>query len=199
MLRPILSATTIYAPTQTPKSISTTSLQSKTSLSNLPSRDDLLINFLVSLFTPYKNFTSVPFNLGKNVSETNIVVIYNHTPQQRISLIPSPSFLPSFLRLHRSRTRRKRRRRRAHQSSLSASYYSEAHFREKTDSSRERKSLQRHTTKQRTEALPALLFRCVRGFCERKKGREKRATFLWCRCFASLFFFFAIREGREDI
>jgi len=28
-------------------------------------REDLLINFLVSLFTPYKNFTSVRFNLGR--------------------------------------------------------------------------------------------------------------------------------------
>jgi len=32
-------------------------------------RDDLLINALVSLFTPYKNFTSVRFNLGKMCSK----------------------------------------------------------------------------------------------------------------------------------
>ena len=62
---PSHSSTTIYSPKQLPKSILTTSLSSKTSLSKSPARDDLLINFLVSLFTPYKNFTSVPFNLGR--------------------------------------------------------------------------------------------------------------------------------------
>ena len=30
-----------------------------------PARDDLLINFLVSVFTSYKNLRSVPFNLGR--------------------------------------------------------------------------------------------------------------------------------------
>ena len=57
-----------------------------------PARDDLLINFLVSLFTPYKNFTSVRIQSRKNVFETNIVVIHNQIPH--ISL-PDPSFLRS--------------------------------------------------------------------------------------------------------
>ena len=61
---PPYSATTIYAPTQLPKSISTTSLHFKLSFKSL-ARDDLLINFLVSVFTSYKNFTSVEFNLGR--------------------------------------------------------------------------------------------------------------------------------------
>ena len=34
------------------------------------SRDNLLINFLVSVFTSYKNFTSVPFNLGRTCFST---------------------------------------------------------------------------------------------------------------------------------
>jgi hypothetical protein len=60
---------------------------------NSPLRDDLLINFLVSVFTPYKNFTTVRFNLGKNVFETNIVALHDHIPQQqqRISLVPHSS------------------------------------------------------------------------------------------------------------
>ena len=66
---PSHSSTTIYSPKQLPKSILTTSrtLYSYTlnPFSKSPARDDLLINFLVSLFTPYKNFTSVPFNLGR--------------------------------------------------------------------------------------------------------------------------------------
>ena len=66
---PSHSSTTIYSPKQLPKSVLTTSrtLYSYTlnPFSKSPARDDLLINFLVSLFTPYKNFTSVPFNLGR--------------------------------------------------------------------------------------------------------------------------------------
>ena len=43
-------------------------------------RDDLLINFLVSVFTPYKNFTSVRIQSRKNVLETNIVVTSRSNP-----------------------------------------------------------------------------------------------------------------------
>ena len=60
-----------------------------------------------------QEFHIVRIQSRKNVSETNIVVIYNHAPRRRISLVPSPSFLP-FLRLLRARSRRKRRRRRTH-------------------------------------------------------------------------------------
>ena len=70
MIRPSFGRTlatcpTDNAPTQLPKSISTTSLGLRNFFFKSPARDDLLINFLVSVFTPCKNFTSVPFNLGR--------------------------------------------------------------------------------------------------------------------------------------
>ena len=73
------STTTIYAPTL---------LQSRyrRHLSHfklpfqIPPRDDLLINFLVSLFTSYKNFKIGPIQSRKDVFETNIVVIHDQLP-----------------------------------------------------------------------------------------------------------------------
>ena len=95
VVRPTNSATTIYSysPTQTPKSISTTSRSLLNFFFKSPMRDDLLINFLVSVFTSYKNFKSVRIQSRKDMFETNIVVIHDQIPQ-RISL-PNPSFLRS--------------------------------------------------------------------------------------------------------
>ena len=64
---PTISATTIDSPTQIPTSNIHFFPSSILSVFffNSPLRDDLLINFLVSVFTPYKNFTSVGFNLGR--------------------------------------------------------------------------------------------------------------------------------------
>ena len=93
---PSHSSTTIYSPKQLPKSILTTSrtLYSYTlnPFSKSPARDDLLINFLVSLFTPYKNFTSVPFNLGRMCLKQ----ISSHftTKSHKESLAPLRLFCP---------------------------------------------------------------------------------------------------------
>ena len=46
--------------------------------SNSPLRDDLLIKALVSVFTPYKNFTSFEFNLGSTCFSTTS----RHTPPE---------------------------------------------------------------------------------------------------------------------
>ena len=90
MFRPTNSATTIYAPTQLPTSISTTSLHFKLLL-QLSSREDLLINFLVSLFTRCKNFKSVEFNLGRMCLKqiSSLFTIKSHK-----SLCPTFLFLP---------------------------------------------------------------------------------------------------------
>ena len=56
-------------------------------------RDDLLINFLVSLFTPCKNFTSVPFNLGK-ICLKQISSLFTITSHKKESLRPIFLFLP---------------------------------------------------------------------------------------------------------
>ena len=80
------------APTQLPKSISTTSLHSKTSSFKSPARDDLLINFLVSRIHSVQEFHISRIQSRKNVFETNIVVIHNQIPH--ISL-PDPPFLRS--------------------------------------------------------------------------------------------------------
>ena len=69
-----------------------------------PARDDLLINFLVSLFTLVQEFKIVRIQSRKNVFETNIVVIHDQIPH--ISL-PHPSFLRS--RPHSSRHDKKQR------------------------------------------------------------------------------------------
>ena len=57
-----------------------------------PARDDLLINFLVSVFTSVQEFDISPIQSRKNVCETNIVVIHDQIPQ--ISL-PHPPLLRS--------------------------------------------------------------------------------------------------------
>jgi len=56
-------------------------------------RDDLLINFLVSLFTPCKNFTSVPFNLGK-ICLKQISSLFTIKSHNKESLRPIFLFLP---------------------------------------------------------------------------------------------------------
>ena len=73
------------APTQLPKSISTTSLQSKTSFSNHPRETISSPSFLVSVFTSYKNFRSFAFNLGRICVERNIVALHDHTPTKNLS------------------------------------------------------------------------------------------------------------------
>ena len=92
------SATTIYSPTQTSKvDIDDISLTSNLFFKS-PMRDDLLINFLVSVFTPYKNFTSVRFNLGRMCLKQISSLLHDQIPQ-RISLSH-----PSFLRSRPART-----------------------------------------------------------------------------------------------
>ena len=61
---------------------------------NSPLRDDLLINFLVSLFTSYKNLRSVPFNLGRMCLKqiSSLFTIKSHT-----SLSPIRLFCPRVL------------------------------------------------------------------------------------------------------
>ena len=64
----------------------------------LSQSNDLLINFLVSLFTPYKN--SHPFHsISEDMRQTYIVVIHDQIPQ-RISLTNLP--LPRSRRHHRA-------------------------------------------------------------------------------------------------
>ena len=132
----------------------------------------------------------------KNVIETNIVVIHDQIPH---SLSPLSVF--SALASSSLPNKTEKKTKKSASSSLSASYYSEAHFREKTDFLEREKNLSRgHTTKQRTEALPALLFRCVRGFCERKRGRERSAR-PFCGAVVLLLSSFSLpfERGREDI
>ena len=92
------SATTIYSPTHIPKSISTTSLHSKPLL-QLLSRDDLLINFLVSAFTPYKNFTSFEFNLGRMCLKqiSSLFTIKSHTSLSPIRLFCARVLTPDMI------------------------------------------------------------------------------------------------------
>ena len=83
MFRPTNSATTIYSPTQTPKSISTTSLSILNVFFKSSARDDLLIKFLVSVFTSCKNSHIRRIQSRKNMFETNIVVIHDQIMKKR--------------------------------------------------------------------------------------------------------------------
>ena len=73
-----------------------------------PSRDDLLINFLVSVFTPCKNFTSVWFNLGstrvKQIS--SLFTIKSHSTDLELFFLFLLKNKPA------TTTRRKRKRKR---------------------------------------------------------------------------------------
>jgi len=50
-------------------------------LFQIPARDDLFTNFLVSVFTSYKNFTSFEFNLGRMCLKqiSSLFTIKSHT------------------------------------------------------------------------------------------------------------------------
>ena len=80
------------APTQLPKSISTTSLQSKTSLSNHP-REMISSPKLSSPYSPRTRISHHSHSISEEYVETNIVALHDHIPQ-RISL-PDPPFLRS--------------------------------------------------------------------------------------------------------
>jgi len=58
-------------------------------------RDDLFTNFLVSVFTPYKNFTSFEFSLGRMCWKqiSSLFTIKSHNKEESLS----PTFL--FLNL----------------------------------------------------------------------------------------------------
>ena len=105
MFRSTNSATTIYSPyspTRLPKSISTTSLESKTSFSN-HSREMISSPTFSSPYYSVQEFHIRRIQFRKNVLETNIVVIHDQIPQ-RISLsnLPLPrSRHDSFSRHHR--------------------------------------------------------------------------------------------------
>ena len=144
-----------------------------------------------------QEFHISPIQSRKNVSETNIVVIYNHTPQQRISLIPSPSFLPSFLRLHRSRTRRKRRRRRAHHH-LSLLLIILKHILGKRQTPRERENLSRDTPRSREQKhFPRSSFAAFADSARERKGeRSARLFVVPLFCFSLLFLCHSRRERR---
>ena len=66
-----------------------------------PARDDLFTNFLVSLFTSYKIFTSVEFNLGricvKQISSFLTIKLHKSLPSARVSRFASSSVSSIFL------------------------------------------------------------------------------------------------------
>ena len=64
-----------------------------------PARDDLLINFLVSVFTPYKNLTSVAFNLGRMCLKqiSSLFTIKSHTSLSPIRLFCALVLTPRVL------------------------------------------------------------------------------------------------------
>ena len=70
-------------------------------------RDDLLINFLVSLFTSYKNFTSFEFNLGRMCLKQTSSLSFTTKPHKE-SLSPTPP-LPRFFCAPRGRSRQRSR------------------------------------------------------------------------------------------
>jgi Trp operon repressor len=69
-------------------------------------RDDLLINFLVSLFTSYKNLRSVPFNLGrmclKQISSLFTITSHNSLSPIRLfcALVLTPEDMTAFVSRH---------------------------------------------------------------------------------------------------
>ena len=84
---------------------------------NSPLRDDLLINFLVSLFTSYKNLRSVRFNLGKICVKqiSSHFTIKPHNDKESLSS-PLKSFAYERRRLNQAQRKGGRRRRRRRKS-----------------------------------------------------------------------------------
>ena len=134
-------------------------------------RDDLLINFLVSLFTSYKN--SNPSHSISEECERNKYRRYSQSHSTTKNLSRPLSVFSALLSASSSLPNKtEKKTKKSASSSLSLLRIILKHILGKRQTPRERereKSLQRHTATQRTEALPARLF-C----CERKKEREAR-------------------------